>query len=65
MLIRIWNERPFTTMKLVKILYILAETYLVHLLIVINDEYGEFIKKTSDKKLGDIHAKLKKVTASV
>lgn len=49
-------------MKLVKILYILAETYLVHLLIV-NDEYGEygeFIKKTSDDKLGDIHAKFKK-----
>lgn len=52
-------------MKLVTILYILAETYLVHLLIVINDEYGEFIKKAFDKKLEDIRAKLKEVTISV
>lgn len=46
-----------------KILYILAEIYLVHLLIVINDEYGKFVKKISDN--WDIHAKLKEVTVSV
>lgn len=47
--ISLWNERPFTTMKFMKILYILAETYLVHLLIVINNEYDKFVKNISDK----------------
>lgn len=45
-------------MKFMKILYILAETYLVHLLIVINDEYDKFVKKISDKTGIYIHAKL-------
>lgn len=44
------REAFYYNKKLMKILYILAEIYLVHLLIVINnDEYGKFVKKISDK----------------